>query len=165
MPANPHTLYSLVSVHAPNSEIDLWRSNLKTSLALTLVWRWPTCPTEVTEVRVALSYSQEAGAMFSVAGSRPTTAARETILAVWATVAVLLTEVGGEGTTAGAGAITRLPGVEARLVVVPIGSLALQLGLDLAMMVRPCPHISFLLLPGQSSQSPHPLRLVQQQCP
>jgi len=77
--------------------------------------------------------------MFSVTGSCPTAAARETILAVWATVAVLLTEVGGEGTTAGAGAITRLARVEARLVVVPIGSLALQLGLDLAMVVRPCP--------------------------
>lgn len=98
-----------------------------------------TCPTEVAKVRVTLAHSQEAGAMFGVAGPCATAASREPVWTVRVAVTVLLTEVGGENTATGTSIITRLARVETGLIVVAICCLSFQLGLDLAVVVGPRP--------------------------
>ena len=96
-----------------------------------------TCTTKVTEVRVTFSHGQEARAVFRLAGTCAASAAGETVGAVHATLAELLTEV--VGLDAGAGVVARLARVLARLVVVLVAGGASQLSLDLAMILSPRP--------------------------
>lgn len=53
----------------------------------------PTCTTEVTEVRVTLSDSQEAWTVLGVTGTSAAATPRKPVWAVQDTLAVLLTEV------------------------------------------------------------------------
>ena len=75
--------------------------------------------------------------MFGVTGATPASTAREPVWTVWAAVTELLTEV--SRVYASTGLVTRLSRMVAGTILVLKGGLAIEFGLDFAMMVGPRP--------------------------